>query len=268
MININKSFPKKIVCLTEETTETLYHLKADDLIIGITAYTVRPLEASKTKPIVAKYIHADIAEIIALNPDIVLTWSDLQAEISAKLIKHGIEVFAFNHRSLEGILSMVLKLGALIGKAHEAEEFANILENKLTETMKLTQQFERRPKVYFEEWYNPLISGIRWVSELIEVCGGDDVFSENRAFQNAKPRIIENTNEVIKRNPDIILASWCGKPFIKDKMLRRNGWHNINAIKNNQIFEIDASIILQPGPAPILDGIDILLDIFSKWQDQ
>ena len=267
MKNIQKNFPQKIVCLTEETVETLYAIGAKDLIAGVTAYTKRPPEAQKDNPVVARYIDADIQMIVDLKPDIVLTWSDLQADISAKLIKEGIEVYCFNHRSLEGIISMVHKLGGITGMNENAELFASKLSKRLEIAEKKSIQHSRRPKVYFEEWYNPLISGIRWVSEIIEVCGGDDIFIENRQYQNAKPRIIENPDEVINRNPDIILASWCGKPFKKDKLLRRSGWQNINAVKNDMIFEIDSSIILQPGPACILDGIDIIEEIFEKWRN-
>lgn len=267
MKNINKSFPQKIVCLTEETVETLYAIGAKALIAGVTAYTKRPPEAQKENPVVSRYIDADIDKIVALQPDIVLTWSDLQADISAKLIKEGIEVYCFNHRSMEGIISMVLKLGGITGMSENAGKFASELIKRIELANKNSLQHTRRPKVYFEEWYNPLISGIRWVSEIIEVCGGDDIFIKNRQFQNAKPRIIENPDEVINRNPDIILASWCGKPFKKDKLSSRKGWENINAVKNDMIFEIDSSVILQPGPACILDGIDIIEGIFEKWRN-
>jgi iron complex transport system substrate-binding protein len=267
-MNINiKKHPKRIICLTEETTETLYSIGAGDLIAGVTAYTKRPSQAIKEKPVVARYIDAKIDDIIELKPDIVFTWSDLQADISAQLIKEGIEVYAFNHRSVEGILAMIYKVGALVGKPVQAEQFADKLKKKIDDTLDKSSKIQNRPKVYFEEWYNPLISGIRWVSEIIEICGGDDIFVKNRQYQNAKPRIIDDNSEVIRRNPDIILASWCGKPFKEKKMLERDDWQKINAVKNKMIFEIDSAIILQPGPAPIVDGIDIITKIIGKWQD-
>lgn len=266
MISLRPSLPQRIICLTEETTETLYALGADELIVGISGFTVRPAIARKTKPKVSTYLDANINSIISLEPDVVLAWSDLQAPLCAELMKHGIQVIGFNHRSVEGILSMILTLGALVGKTTEANMYVETLLHKLHVAQTQAQQRTIQPRVYFEEWYDPLITGICWVSELIELCGGTDVFSENRQYQDAKRRILPNTDVVIERNPDILLASWCGKGFKKEKVLARPGWDTINAIVHNHIYEIKSSIILQPGPAALTDGVDKLMHIFTNWE--
>lgn len=260
------SYPKRIVCLTEETTEVLYNLRASELIVGITKYTVRPAQAQKEKKIIARYIDADIEEILELKPDVVFAWSDLQANIAAELIKNGVEVFTFNHRSVSGILSMILKVGSIVGKSQEAFEYASLLQTKIEKQIEISSKLNHKPKVYFEEWFSPIITGICWVSEIIEICGGIDVFEENRQFQGAKGRILADNDEVIRRNPDIMLASWCGKKFMKKKVLARKAWDNINAIQNDEIYEIDSAIILQPGPASLTDGIDIVAKIISDWE--
>jgi iron complex transport system substrate-binding protein len=265
MLDFNPSLPKRIVCLTEETTETLYKLGADDRIVGITAYTVRPPEAKLTKAIIARYIDAEIDEIIKLKPDVVFAWSDLQSKIAEVLIRNGIEVFAFNHRSIEGILGMILKVGAIVGKNQEAENLVGQYLSKIKNLSNRTQNYQSKPIVYFEEWYNPLITGICWVSEIIELCGGIDPFSHHREFFDAKRRILESTDIIIEKNPDIIIASWCGKPFKRERMLKRKGWAEINAIQNDEIHEIDSAIILQPGPAALTDGIDIIDSIISNY---
>lgn len=265
MFNFSNNKPKRIVCLTEETTETLYLIGGWDLIAGITEYTVRPPHAKLEKPVLARYLDADIEEIVNLKPDIVLAWSDLQAEICKELIRKGIEVYCFNHRSVEGILSMIIKLGALTGLEINAEKLVTGLLSNIQEAKIKAAKIEIKPKVYFEEWFSPLISGIGWVSEIIEICGGLDIFSENRIHQGAKNRIIENTDEVINRNPDIILASWCGKPFRKKTLTSRKGWQNISAVRNDFIYEIDSAIILQPGPASLSDGIKIISEIIMNY---
>ncbi|GAB1371402.1 cobalamin-binding protein [Candidatus Kapaibacterium sp.] len=268
MINLKPSLPKRIVCLTEETTETLYTIGASDLIVGITEYTVRPPQARAEKPIVSRFLDANIENIINLKPDIVLGWSDLQADIAKDLIKSGIEYYNFNHRDINGILSMILRLGAVVGKLNEAEMLVEELINKISHTKMLSDKNLYRPKVYFEEWFNPIISGICWVSEIIEVCGGDDIFAENRIHQAAKDRIIENSNEIVKHNPDIIFVSWCGKPFRKKTMLKREKWEDLTAVIHNEIHEIDSAIILQPGPASLTDGLDIISKIIKDWNDK
>jgi iron complex transport system substrate-binding protein len=259
------SLPKRIICLTEETTETLYALNADDLIVGISGFTVRPKIARKTKPKVSTYLSANIEEILNLKPDMVFAWSDLQAGICSELIKAGVEVICFNHRSIEGILSMILRLGAIVGKTHEAEKYVEELIISLTNIKEHGLQRRRKPKVYFEEWYDPIITGICWVSELIELCGGEDIFAENRYFPDAKRRILADNSEVVRRSPDIMLASWCGKGFKKEKVLAREGWLSIPAIQNNQMHEIHSSIILQPGPAALTEGARIISNIFNEW---
>ncbi len=259
------SLPQRIVCLTEETTETLYKLGADSFIVGVTAYTVRPPEAKKTKKVVARYIDADYGEIISLKPDVVFAWSDLQAEIAGELIRQGIEVFTFNHRCIEGLLSMILKVGALVGKYPEAEKLTESYIAKIESVKRRTSQYDFRPVVYFEEWYNPLITGICWVSEIIEICGGNDPFASHREFYDAKRRILPSSDIIVDINPDIILASWCGAPFKKNRLLRRQHWHQIKAVVNDEIHELDSAIILQPGPAAITDGIDLVDKIIGGY---
>ena len=268
MLNLKPSYPQRIICLTEETTETLYRIGASHLIIGITEYTVRPPQAMKEKPIVARYIDADISKILDMKPDLVLAWSDLQADIVKELIRNGVEVYCFNHRSIEGILSMILKLGSLTGFKDESGKLIVELMQNISNAQESAQLLKTKPKVYFEEWFSPLITGSRWVSEIIEICGGIDVFEENRKFQGAKGRILENDSIVIDKNPDIILASWCGKPFRKQTLLKRKEWNNINAVKNDFIFDIDSAIILQPGPAALSDGLEIVSNIFRKWDEK
>jgi iron complex transport system substrate-binding protein len=229
-VTFTPSLPCRIVCLTEETTETLYLLGAEEVIVGISGFTVRPKEARKTKPKVSTYLDANIAQILDLKPDVVLAWSDLQADICAALIRSGVEVICFNHRSIEGILGMMLRLGALVGKGNEAHELVHRITTRLQVIAELGAARSQKPRVYFEEWYDPLISGICWVSELIELCGGTDVFAENRYFPDAKRRIIADAKEVIRRQPDIILASWCGKMFKPERLKARDGWSNIPAV--------------------------------------
>jgi len=260
------NYPKNIVCLTEETTETLYAIGADELIVGITQYTVRPPEAKLQKPIVARYIDAKIDDILELKPDLVIAWSNIQANIVADLIKQGVEVMCFNHHTINGILSMILKLGSLIGKTADAEKYIAYLIEQLQNARKIGDARSSKPKVYFEEWYNPIILGSHWISEIIEICGGETLFSDKCRQYDARNRIITNSNEIIEADPDIILASWCGAPFKKGRMLRRERWNEITAVKNDMLFHIDSAIILQPGPASITDGINIINTIFDEWE--
>ncbi len=260
------SLPKRIVCLTEETTETLYLLGVDDLIVGISGFTVRPKEARKTKPKVSTYLDANIDQILALKPDVVLAWSDLQADICAALMRAGVEVIGFNHRSVEGILSMILRLGALVGKSDAAETLVGNLQQRLNEVLEGALVRSHKPRIYFEEWYEPLISGICWVSELIELCGGVDIFAEHRVYPDAKRRIIADPAEVIRRKPDIIIASWCGKMFKPERLRTREGWDTIPAVQHNQLFEIPSPIILQPGPAALTEGVERLCSIIDQWE--
>lgn len=257
--------PKRIICLTEETTETLYALGEEDRIVGISGFTVRPKIARKTKPKVSTYLDANIPLIKELQPDIVFAWSDLQARICEQLIKEGIPVLCFNHRSIEGIFSMIETIGALLRIEEKSTAYCLSLRKSLQDVQEIGNSFIQKPKVYFEEWYDPLISGITWVSELIEICGGEDIFRENRYFPDAKRRIIPDMNTVVLKNPDILIASWCGKGFKPQKVVKREQWDSINAISNNQMFEIHSSIILQPGPAAITEGAIQISQILQDW---
>lgn len=255
----------RIVCLTEETTETLYAIGADSMIVGISGFTVRPAIARKTKPKISTYLDANIEAIRALKPDLVLAWSDLQAMICSELIREGIAVHCFNHRTIDGILDMISMLGNIVGKCQEAELYRSFLEHRIEHIVNVSMQITQRPRIYFEEWYDPLISGISWVSEIIEVCGGIDIYANHRKYHDAKRRIIENPDDIIGKNPDIILASWCGKGVKKATITGRKGWERINAVQFNHIYEIKSPIILQPGPAALTDGMDAVFHIIQQW---
>jgi len=258
--------PKRIVCLTEETVETLYLLGEQDRIVGISGFTVRPPEARKEKPKVSAFTSAKIPNILALNPDLVLGFSDLQADIAAELIKQGIEVYVFNHRTVGGILSMIRTLGRLVNASEKAEALVASYESKIQNTQKETASWKLKPTVYFEEWYDPIISGIGWVSELIEIAGGVDCYSENAKFQGGKDRIIADPLAVVKKSPDIIIGSWCGRRFHPEKVGERKGWEAVPAVINNHVYEIKSAVILQPGPAALTEGLDQIFDITKKWQ--
>lgn len=264
---MNTSYlPQRIVCLTEETTETLYLLGKEDRIVGISGFTTRPPVAKKEKPVVSTFIDAQVAEIVRLEPDLVIGFSDIQASIAQQLIARGITVWVNNYRTVEGIYSMIIQLGTLTGKQAAAAHLVDGYKNRLLDIQRQAATYTLRPKVYFEEWYEPLIPGICWVSELIETAGGIDIFAEGREQPLAKDRIIADADEIIRRNPDIILASWCGKKFKKEKLLARPGWQEINAVKTGHIFEIKSDIILQPGPAALTDGIDAIACYITAWQ--
>lgn len=266
MIPLEIKYPQRIVCLTEEPTETLYSIGAEDLIVGISNYTKRPEKARKEKPRISYYTEAKIGRILELKPDLVIAWSDLQAEIVKELVREHVEVMCFNHRDISGILSFIVKLGGLINMQNKATEYANKLKSQLEIANKKGMERKVKPVVYFEEWFDPLITGIGWVSEIIELCGGTEAFPDKAHKPDAKSRIIASFDEVIPKNPDIIIASWCGKPVIKSKISERAGWEEINAIKNNEIHEIPSEIILQPGPAALTDGVDIIMEIIDKWE--
>jgi iron complex transport system substrate-binding protein len=259
------SGPKRIVCLTEEPTEVLYALGEQHRIVGISGFTVRPSIARKEKPKVSAFTSAKIGEILALKPDFVVGFSDIQADIASALIKHGVEVWISNHRSVEGILDYVTRLGALVGAADKAEKYADALRDNLEYVAQQAALLPRRPKVYFEEWDEPLISGIQWVAELIRIAGGEDIFPELAAESLAKHRIMADGEKVIERNPDIIFGSWCGKKFRPEKVATRHGWQDISAVKNAQLFEIKSPIILQPGPAALTDGIQQMAKHIHAW---
>tara|TARA_R110000868_G_scaffold115452_1_gene308259 strand:- start:423 stop:1226 length:804 start_codon:yes stop_codon:yes gene_type:complete len=258
-------YPQRIVCLTEETTELLYLIGEQDRIVGISGFTVRPKIARREKPKVSAFIDANIDEILALKPDLVIGFSDIQADIAQQLIKKGITVWVNNHRSVEDIMKMIVQLGALVGRTQTCLDLVHHYQNRISEIQKITAQWNVKPKVYFEEWYDPLISGIQWVSELVEIAGGSDLFAENGKESLAKDRIIKNHQEVLNRDPDLILVSWCGKKFKPKRMFEREGWTETKAFKNNDFHEIDSGIILQPGPASISEGLEIMHKIFSNW---
>lgn len=248
--------PRRIVCLTEETVETLYLLGEQDRIVGVSGYAVRPPQVRREKPRVAAFISADIPKILALEPDLVLTFSDLQADIVAGLIRAGIAVHAFNQRDIAGILAMIRTVGALVGVPDKADALARGFEDRLARIAAGANK-ALRPRVYFEEWDDPLISGIGWVSELVGIAGGKDVFPELSAKKSATERIVA-PEAVIAAAPDVILASWCGKKVVPDKIRRRPGWDAIPAVRNGRIVEIKSTIILQPGPAALTDGLDAI----------
>ncbi len=260
-------YPRRIVCLTEETTETLYLLGEQDRIVGISGFTVRPPEARKEKPKVSAFTSAKIGKILDLEPDLVLGFSDLQADIAAELIRHGIDVYVFNHRSVDGILRMIGTVGGLIGEQQKAEDLIKTLHERL-EAIRARTDGAQRPRVYFEEWDDPLISGIHWVSELVEIAGGSDVFPELAEQSLGKDRIIADPGEVIRRSPDVILGSWCGKKFRPERVAERPGWETIPAVANGDVHEVKSAIILQPGPAALTDGIDRIASLIDEWREK
>jgi iron complex transport system substrate-binding protein len=248
--------PCRIVCLTEETVETLYLLGEQGRIVGVSGYAVRPPQVRREKPRVSAFTSADIPKILALKPDLVFTFSDLQAEIAAELIRAGVTVHAFNQRDIAGILAMIRTIGALVGAADKAEALAQHYEARLAQARASTLSLPR-PKVYFEEWDNPLISGICWVSELIEAAGGEDVFAALRSKQSAKDRIVA-MEDVVAAAPELIIASWCGKKVQPERIRQRAGWETIPAVRTGRIVEIKSPLILQPGPAALTDGLDAM----------
>ena len=251
--------PERIVCLTEETVETLYLLGEEARIVGVSGYAVRPPEVRKEKPRVAAFTSADIPKILALEPDIVLTFSDLQASIVAELITLGVTVMAYNQRDIAGILTMIRHLGALVGAEARAEALAKEYERRLIQIAEKSYQ-KTPPLVYFEEWDEPMITGIKWVSELVEIAGGRDIFPQLAMQKAAKDRFV-TSEQVIKAAPNIILASWCGKKVRPEKIASRLGWQDIPAVKNQHIAEIKSALILQPGPAALTDGLDAIKEI-------
>ncbi len=260
---MNVAFPSRIVCLTEETTETLYLLGEGDRVVGISGYTVRPPEA-RQKPKVSSFLHARFEKIEALEPDLVLAFSDLQAGITTELVKRGYSVFTFNQRSVAEILQMIRILGGIVGVPEKAEHLVRSLERGLDEICSSAAQLGRRPKVYFEEWDGPLISGIRWTEELIEIAGGDPIFPEHRHASLAKDRIVTG-DQVIARAPDVIIGSWCGKPVRPEKIKARPGWDQIPAVRNGHIGEVKSTYILQPGPAALTEGVAQVAAIVHRW---
>jgi iron complex transport system substrate-binding protein len=258
-------YPERIVCLTEETTETLYAIGEDWRIVGISGFTVRPPQARKEKPRVSAFTSAKIGRIVELRPDLVLGFSDLQADIAAELIRNGIAVHVFNHRSVEGIFGMIATLGGMVGAQDRTENYIDDLRRSVRAVQQSASLLPRRPRVYFEEWDDPQISCIRWVSELVSMAGGEDCFPELAARPLGKDRIVVDGDEVIRRRPDIILGSWCGKKFRPERVAERAGWGRIPAVANGDLYEIKSSIILQPGPAALTDGLAELGRIVGAW---
>ena len=260
--------PQRIVCLTEETTEWLYLLGQESKIVGISGYTVRPRRAREEKPKVSAFLSAKIDKILALKPDCVFGFSDLQADIAALLIRAGVQVTVFNQRSVDEIFSMLYQVAAMVGEAKEGEQRLLQMRHQLDTIQETSNKYICRPKIYFEEWDEPHISAIRWVSELISIAGGDDCFPELALMPMGKDRIIADGQTIVDRAPDIIIGSWCGKKFRSEKVAARVGWQDIPAVKNKQLFEIKSADILQPGPASLTDGVAQLHRIVHQWQAQ
>jgi iron complex transport system substrate-binding protein len=258
-------YPQRIVCLTEETTETLYLLEQDWRIVGISGFTVRPPRARREKPKVSAFTSAKLDRICELGPDLVLGFSDLQADIAAALIRRGLDVHVFNQRDIAGILQMIRVLGGMVGCEARAEALCTQLQANLERARAAAARWPARPRVYFEEWDEPMISGIRWVSELIEVAGGNDCFADHSHQALAKNRIIADPAEVVRRAPDIIMGSWCGKKFQPAAVAARPGWQAVPAVVQRQLHEIKSSIILQPGPAALSDGIAAVQRVILDW---
>ena len=255
---------QQIICLTEETVETLYLLGEEARIVGVSGYAVRPAQVRREKPRVSAFISADVPKILALEPDLVLAFSDLQADIVAELIRANIAVHTFNQRDLGGILDMVRTLGALVGQDDKAIALARSLAARVDVVRERAMRQNARPRVYFEEWDEPMISGLGWVSELIAAAGGIEVFPHLAANKNAKDRIVA-PRDVIAAKPDIIIGSWCGKKFVPAKVAARPGFSQVPAVANGWLREIKSTLILQPGPAALTDGLDALAGIIAEW---
>jgi iron complex transport system substrate-binding protein len=255
-------FPKRIVCLTEETTETLYLLGEGDRVVGISGYTVRPPEA-RQKPKVSSFLHARYEKIEALEPDLILAFSDLQADITNNLVKRGYPVFTFNQRSVAGILQMIRVLAGIVGVPEKGAALVASLEQGIEGVRESAKALPCRPKVFFEEWYDPLISGIRWTEELVEIAGGQPIFPELAGAGLAKDRIVTG-EQVIARAPDVIIGSWCGKPLRKERITSRPGWQDVPAVRNSRIYEVKSTYILQPGPAALTEGVRRVHDVIRQ----
>lgn len=256
-------FPSRIVCLTEETTETLYRLGEGDRVVGVSGYTVRPPEARR-KPKVSSFLHARFDKIEALNPDLILAFSDLQSDITGELIKRGHTVFTFNQRTVAEILQMIRVLAGIVGAAGKGDALVRELEEQLQRIREDAALFSRHPRVYFEEWDDPLISGIRWVEELVEIAGGQPVFPHLSGARLARDRIVTSA-QVIAAAPDVIIGSWCGKPVRKEKIAAREGWLRIPAVRDGHVYEVKSAYILQPGPASLTEGVTQLHGILKRW---
>ena len=256
--------PARIVCLTEETVETLYLLGEQDRIVGISGYVVRPPQARREKPRVSAFTSANIDKILALKPDLVLTFSDLQADIAADLIRRGLDVHAFNQRSVAGILDMIRTVGAMVDANEQAQRLVSELEMGLAEVRERARRLPMRPRVFFEESDDPLISGIGWVLELVDIAGGIDIFADHAGRGAAKDRVVR-IDEVVAQEPDLIIGSWCGKKLRPERVMARPGFDRTPAVQHQDVYEIKSSLILQPGPAALTDGLAALEKIFCQW---
>ena len=258
------TLPQRIICLTIETVEVLYLLGEQDRIVGISGFTTRPAIARKKKPKIAAFTSAKIDKILALKPDLVLGFSNLQADIAAELIKAGIEVHVFNQRAIDDVLRMILTTGRLVGAEDKAKIIVQNIEQKITQARKTAKALPRKPKVYFEEWNDPMMCSIRWAAELIAIAGGEDCFPELSQHHSARDRVVTPA-QVLAQMPDIIIGSWCGKKFQPKEVAARKGWREIPAVKNNMVVEIKSADILQPGPSLFTYGLTQLQDIFQQW---
>ena len=259
--------PERIICLTEETVETLYLLGEQARIVGVSGYAVRPTQVRREKPRVSAFISADVPKILALKPDLVLAFSDLQADIAAELARNNVAIHIFNQRDIGGIADMVRTVGALVGQADKAEARARALLARVDVVRERASRLGAKPRIYFEEWDDPMISGIRWVSELIEAAGGIDVFEETSHNKNAKGRTV-TADDIIAAKPDFIIGSWCGKKFVPAKVVARPGFAKIPAVANDWLREVKSTLILQPGPAALTDGLDALAGIVTEWAEE
>lgn len=265
---MSATFPTRIVCLTEEPTEVLYALGEQHRIVGISGFTVRPPQARQEKPRVSAFTSAKIDKILALQPDLAIGFSDMQADIAKALIQAGVEVWISNHRTVSSILGYVRRLGAMVGAAAKAERYAAELEARVEGVRQAAALLPRRPKVYFEEWDEPSISAIRWVSELVGIAGGDDIFPERAAASLAKDRIVADRSDVLARAPDLIIGSWCGKKFRPEQVAARPGWADVPAVRDGELHEVKSPLILQPGPAALTDGLEALHGIVKRWAER
>jgi len=259
------AFPHRIVCLTEEPTEVLYALGEEHRIVGISGFTVRPARARKEKPKVSAFTSAKIGEILKLQPDLVIGFSDMQADIARELIKAGVEVWISNHRSVDGILAYIRRLGAMVGAGAKAEAYAQEAERHIAKIRAAAEALPKHPRVYFEEWDEPLITGIRWVAELVRIAGGEDVFPHQSGQSLAKHRILADPGEVVRAAPEVIFGSWCGKRFRPEHVAARPGWDAIPAVRSGDVVEIKSPIILQPGPAALFDGLSEMHRHIAAW---
>lgn len=260
--------PQRIVCLTEETTEWLYLLGQEARIVGISGYTVRPRRAREEKPRVSAFLSAKVDKILALEPDCVFGFSDLQADIASALVRKGVQVTVFNQRSVEEIFSMMWQVAALVGQAERGQVLIDGMRARLAQIGQAARALPRRPRVFFEEWDEPPISAIRWVSELIAIAGGDDCFLELSRQSLGKDRIVQDPAEIVRRRPDIVIGSWCGKKFRPERVAARPGWQDVPAVRDGQLFEIKSADILQPGPAALTDGVEQMHRIIMAWSQR